>query len=94
MVSVNQSRFKASWIPPEILVLQEAFKPSQVFPELILALYLKHLKLHKFWIKSGTKSIILFWENRLTWVLQSCQKPKEDQRWLASIYVGLGPSRD
>ena len=33
----------------EILVPQEAFKPSQVFPELILALYLnKCLKLHKF----------------------------------------------
>ena len=32
----------------EILAPQEAFKPSQVFPELILALYLKCLKLHKF----------------------------------------------
>ena len=25
------------------------------------------------------------------WVLQSCQKPKEDQKWLASAFVGLGP---
>ena len=32
----------------EILVLQEAFKPCQVFSEFILALYLKCLKLHKF----------------------------------------------
>ena len=56
--------------------MQEAFKPSQVFPELILALYLKHLQFHKFWIKSGTKSVILFWENRLLWVLQSYPKQR------------------
>ena len=55
------------------LVLQEAFKPSQVIPELILALCLKCLRL---WIKSGTKSIIFFWKYRLMWVPLSCQKPK------------------
>ena len=56
-----------------ILAPQEAFKPSQVIPEVMLVQCLRRLR---FWIKSGTKSVILFLENRLTWVPLSCQKPK------------------
>ena len=55
------------------LVPQEAFKSSQAIPEVMLALCLKRLR---FWIKSGTKSVIFFWKYRLSWVPLSSQKPK------------------
>ena len=39
-----QSQLNTSSVK-EFLVLQEAFKPSQVIPKLVPALYLKHQKL-------------------------------------------------
>ena len=69
------------------LVQQEAFKPSQLIPELILALCPKHLR---FWIQSGSKSVIFFWKYRLSLVPLSTKNQRGSK--MAGLHLcRLGP---
>ena len=73
----------------EFLVLQEAFKPSQVILELIPALYLKYQKNQTIaaisWIFLKIFSTICVQVKQVMWDLLSFQKPKYAQACLLPL---------